>query len=57
MKVEDLGDEPVFGPLMMHSNDEQLDLIFIGSGRVIESFGDIGELLVSEFEVNHYDQQ
>jgi hypothetical protein len=49
MEVEDLSNKAVSGPFMMHSNDQELGLILLGSGRVFECFDNVGQFLVSEF--------
>lgn len=38
----------------MHPNDEELGLVLFGVGGVVESFGNVGEVLVSEFEADHF---
>lgn len=49
MEVEDLGNKAVSSPFMMHPNDQEFGLILIGSRRVVECFGNVGQVLVSEF--------
>ena len=54
MEAENLCDEAMLGTFVMHADDKQLGLVLLGRGRVVEGFRNVVNVLVGEFEVNHF---
>src|SRR5690606_28197761 len=46
---------PCSASLMVHADDQQFDFRPVGRGGVVEEFGDVFDLLVGEFEADHFE--
>ena len=54
VEVENFGNEAMLGTLVVHTDHQKLGLVFLGDGGVVESFGNVRDVLVSEFEADHF---